>query len=187
MSKPTTLAALEAGLAEVLAAPAEAGHVELVTCRPAAGTRRVLASARFDPVTGVEGDSWATRFCRHTPDGSPHPGQQVALMNARMIRLVAGAPEHWAPAGDQLFVDFDLRPTNAPPGTRLAVGEAVLEVSELPHRPCVKFRERYGDAAFRFLRSPRGLELSLRGVNATIVGAGVVRPGDEIRKLDEVQ
>jgi hypothetical protein len=35
----------------------------------------------------------------------------------------------------------------------------------------------------RFVNSPQGRELRLRGLNAKVVVAGVVRPGDEVRKM----
>jgi hypothetical protein len=41
--------------------------------------------------------------------------------------------ERWALAGDQLFVDLDLGAENLPPGTRLAFGSAVIEVTKQPH------------------------------------------------------
>jgi hypothetical protein len=35
----------------------------------------------------------------------------------------------------------------------------------------------------RFVNSPTGRQLRLRGLNARVVEAGSVRPGDEVRKL----
>ena len=105
-------------------------------------------------------------------------------MNARVDRLSSrGDRERWALAGDQLYVDLDLRPENLPPGARLQVGSAVLEVTEVPHTGCAKFTERFGSAATRFVNSKAGRGLRLRGMNARIVEPGTVRPGDTIRKL----
>jgi hypothetical protein len=45
------------------------------------------------------------------------------------------------------------------------------------------FRERYGDDAQRFVNSPTGHALQLRGINAWVVKNGSVRVGDEVRAL----
>jgi MOSC domain-containing protein YiiM len=105
------------------------------------------------------------------------------LMNARAIALIAGSRDRWALAGDQLYVDFDLSPENLPPGTRLAVGDALVEVTDELHAGCAKFTERFGSAAIRFVNSPGGRARRLRGMYAKVVTAGAVRPGDSIRKL----
>jgi MOSC domain-containing protein YiiM len=95
---------------------------------------------------------------------------------------VAGDPNRWALAGDQLFVDLDLSKANVPPGTRLAAGSALIEITEEPHLGCGKFAARFGVDAQRFINSHAGRELNLRGVNAMVISAGVVRHGDTIRR-----
>ena len=91
--------------------------------------------------------------------------------------------ERWPLAGDQLYVDLDLSRQNLPPGTRIEVGSAVLEVTTEPHRGCKKFGARFGLDAVRFVNSAVGAALNLRGVNTRVVRSGVVRPGDPVRKL----
>jgi MOSC domain-containing protein YiiM len=86
-------------------------------------------------------------------------------------------------AGDQLYVDLDLSPVNLPPGTRLALGSAVIEVTDQPHLGCAKFAARFGEEALRFVNSRVGRGLRLRGLNARVVVSGTVRAGDAIRKL----
>jgi MOSC domain-containing protein YiiM len=80
-------------------------------------------------------------------------------------------------------VDFDLSITNLPPGSRVQIGSAVIEFSEKPHTGCAKFSARYGIDALKFVNSPLGRDLRLRGANCSVVVAGNVRPGDAIRKL----
>jgi MOSC domain-containing protein YiiM len=58
-------------------------------------------------------------------------------------------------------------------------------VTEPPHTGCAKFTQRFGVDAFRFVNSPLGLELRLRGMNTKVVAAGTVRVGDEVRKLSD--
>ena len=108
---------------------------------------------------------------------------QLNVINARLSTFVAVEPERRALAGDQLHLDLDLSVANLPPGTRLALGTAVIEVTEIPHTGCAKFVERFGRDAMRFVNSPPGRELRLRGLNAKVVVAGAVRPGDEVRKV----
>lgn len=180
-----TTAQLEAGLDHVRAAPAEAGTVELIVARPAPGERTVLDVGTLDPTVGLVGDTWDVRHSKRTDDGSPHPDMQLNLINARLSALIAGDTAHRAMAGDQLHVDLDLSDDNLPAGTRLALGTAVIEVTAQPHLGCAKFTERFGRDAMRFVNSPQGRSLHLRGINAKVVQAGAVRRGDPITKVDE--
>lgn len=168
---------LDAGLDHIRQAPAEVGTVKLITRRPAEDQREILTETELTTAAGVVGDDWINR--------GAELDRQVTLMNARVIGLVAQTRERWALAGDQLYVDFDLSAANLPPGTRLAVGSAVLEVSSAPHRGCKKFAARFGLDALRFVNSETGYALRMRGMNATVVRAGTVRTGDSIRKLPD--
>jgi hypothetical protein len=175
---------LDAGLDQVRAAPADAGTLELIARRPAEEQREVLEDGELDLSAGLVGDMWAVRPSSSTPDGGPNPEAQVTVMNARAAALVAGPDtERWAQAGDQLYVDLDLSHENLPPGTRLAIGDAVLEVMAAPHLGCGKFSRRFGVDALKFVNSKLGRELRLRGVNARVVTPGAIRRGDTVRKL----
>ena len=81
------------------------------------------------------------------------------------------------------FEDMELSDANLPPGTRLDIGSAVIEVTSQPHLGCRKFAERFGRDAFEFVNSELGRRLNLRGINAKVVQGGSVRIGQEIRKL----
>jgi len=179
------LAELEAGLAEVLRAPRERGRLEAIARRPAVDARELLDAAELELADGLVGDGWLARGSRHTADRSAERARQVTVMNARLASLVAGGPDRarWALAGDQLYVDLDLGVENLPAGSRLAVGAAVLEVSEAPHLGCGKFAARFGRDALRFVNSPEGRAHRLRGLNARIVVPGRARVGDEVAKL----
>jgi MOSC domain-containing protein YiiM len=170
------LSALQAGLDEIRESPSEDGKVELIVRRPAEDQRVVMTEATLDITEGLVGDGWVR------DDGDP--ASQITIMNARVIALLAQTRDRWPLAGDQLYVDLDLSETNLPPGTRLEVGAAVLEVSAKPHRGCKKFSARFGVDALRFVNSEVGYQLHLRGINTRVVRAGAVRPGDTIRKLE---
>jgi hypothetical protein len=178
-----TVSRLEAALDHVRDSPSDVGRVELIVRRPAVDEREVLDEGILDRAEGLVGDTWKIRGSSRTDDGSAHPDMQLNVINARLSSLVAVDPDRRALAGDQLHLDLDLSQANLPAGTRLALGSAVIEVTEIPHSGCAKFRARFGADALRFVNSPVGRELRLRGLNAKVVVAGTVRRGDHVRKL----
>ena len=150
---------------------------------PRPGEREVLDEGTLDLAEGLVGDGWSTRGSRRTADGSAHPDMQLNVISARLSTLVAVDPDRRALAGDQLHVDLDLSEDNLPPGTRLALGERRHRDHGQPHTGCAKFVERFGRDAMRFVNSPTGRQLRLRGLNAKVVVPGTVRPGDPIWKV----
>lgn len=178
-----TADALEAGLDHIRRSPTDHGTLELIVCRPAVDEREVLERGSLDLVLGLTGDTWSVRSTTSTPDGSPNPEGQLALMNARAIALVAGETERWPLAGDQLFVDLDLSASSLPAGTRLQIGDAVIEITPKPHRGCAKFSARFGPEALRFVNTGDGSILNLRGRHAKVVTPGTITRGDEIRRV----
>jgi hypothetical protein len=163
---------LEAGLEEVRASPRDHGSLKLIVARPAENERTVLESATLDTTEGLIGDYWQ----------GDDPRTQLTVMNARVAALVARRPERRPLAGDQLYVDLDLGVENLPPGTRLALGDAVIAVSDIPHIGCGKFLKRFGVDAQKFVNSVAGRELGLRGINARVIVGGTVRVGDSVTK-----
>jgi MOSC domain-containing protein YiiM len=172
-----TIDELEEGLEEIRRSPADAGTVELIVRRPRTDEREVLEEGLLDPAEGLVGDGWS----RSSQAGKPDT--QLTLMNARAIALFARNRDRWQLAGDQLYIDLDLSEDNLPPGTRLALGTAVIEVTAEPHTGCSKFSGRFGKDALRFASTPEGRALRLRGMYARVAQAGTVRPGDEIRLI----
>jgi MOSC domain-containing protein YiiM len=171
---------LESRLGHIRESPPDHGVLVLVVARPAVGVRELPAEALLDPAAGLVGDSWRARGSSSTPDGSADPHRQVTVMNSRVAELVAGRADRMPLAGDQLYVDFDISVANLPPGSLVAVGDAVLEVSEAPHLGCAKFVDRFGADAMRFVNSRVGRQLRLRGMNARVLQPGIVRPGDVV-------
>ncbi|MFV0307866.1 MAG: MOSC domain-containing protein [Desertimonas sp.] len=174
---------LAAGLAHIRASPTDDGILKLVVARPSAGERHVVAVGELSLADGLIGDNWNQRPSRRSADGGPHPDMQLNLINARLSAHIAEDEAHRALCGDQLHVDLDLSVDNLPPGTRLAIGDAVIEITDQPHTGCAQFRERFGGAALRFVNTGPGKQLRLRGINAKVVEPGRIAAGDAIRKV----
>lgn len=178
-----TMPQLEAGLPDIAQSPADAGVLDLIVRRPTVDARDVLDEGQLSVDDGLVGDSWRDRGSSRSGDGRAHPDMQINVMNSRVAALVAQQRERWKLAGDQLYVDLDLSAANLPPGTRLAIGDAVIEVTPQPHTGCRKFVERFGLDAMKFVNSEMGRRLNLRGINAKVVRPGRVRVGDAVRKV----
>lgn len=180
--KYVTQPEIDQRLAWVLDSPANQGSVKLIVVRPQTNHRETLEHALFSPEAGAAGDNWQHHCWKKLDNGQSDPDVQVAIMNARMIDVLAGDKSRWALAGDQLFVDFDLGVTNLSPGEQLQVGGAVLAITAEPHRGCDKFKQRFGEAALRCVNSTQGDAHRLRGIYAKIISAGEVNTGDVICK-----
>ena len=176
-------ARLEAGLPHILGAPKDQGLLRGIVVRPAKGERREPETCLLSLAGGAEGDHWAKGCWKTTPEGKPDPDVQICIMPARAIELIAGERANWAPAGDNLFIDMDLTPDNLPPGSRIGLGAAELEITAVPHNGCDSFIARYGRDACVFVNTGEGKRNRLRGIYARVVRDGVVSAGDSVRKL----
>lgn len=183
MTKHLTRAELQAGLPHILASPRDDGVLEAIVIRPDHGVREELQSCEISLADGTHGDHWAKGCWLSTDDGAPHPDVQICIMNARCIAHIAQTRERWALAGDNLFIDMDLSPENLPPGQRLRIGTAVIEITDTPHAACKSFAGHYGTSATVFVNARKGSALRLRGVYARVVEDGRVNAGDRVVKL----
>jgi MOSC domain-containing protein YiiM len=174
---------LEEGMEHIRQSPKDQGTLKMIVRRPSVDEREVLHEGELNTAEGLVGDTWKVRVSGHSRDGLANPNKQITIMNARTIALLAQSEEHWSLAGDQLYVDMDLSNDNIPPGTQLAIGSAILEVSPEPHTGCQKFSSRFGVEALKFVNSPEGKQLHLRGINTKVIQAGTIRVGDVIRKV----
>jgi MOSC domain-containing protein YiiM len=178
-----TMTELEAGLETIRQAPLDKGALRLIVRRPRGGERELLTEGQLDLREGLVGDNWATRGSPLTAGGNADPLRQLTVMSVRAVALVAGEEARWPLAGDQLYIDMDIGTANLPPGSQLALGSAVIEITAPPHTGCKKFVARFGRDAMLFVNSPVGRELCLRGINARVVRPGVLRVGDLVRKV----
>lgn len=174
---------LEAGVGDIRRAPKDEGVLHMIVRRPNVDEREVLDEAQLSVDEGVIGDTWRRRSSSRMADGGPHPDMQLNIIGTRAIALIAQDRARWALAGDQLFIDLDLTGENLPAWTRLQIGSAIIEVTDQPHTGCGKFVSRFGVDAMKFVNSPLGRSLNLRGINARVVQPGTIRVGDVVRKL----
>jgi hypothetical protein len=179
-----SMSQLEAGMDDIRSAPMDHGRLEMIVQRPREDERVVVDQGELSRSEGLVGDNWKTRGSKHAPDGSANLYAQITIMNARCTALLAQGEHRWGLAGDQLYVDFDLSDENIPPGTRIAIGSAILEVSAEPHSGCKKFSARFGVDAMKFVNSPEGKRLHLRGINAKVIQGGIIHVGDVVKKVD---
>jgi MOSC domain-containing protein YiiM len=167
-------ARLEEGLSRH-APPRDVGELALIVSRRETGQREMPAEAVLTAKQGVPGDAWA----RKTPR---KPEAQLTLMRVDVARLLANG-QPLSLFGDNLLVDLDLSTSNLPAGSRLQLGEAILEVTEKPHTGCAKFRQRFGADALRLTAAPPLQSLRLRGIYAKVVQDGRVALRDSITVL----
>jgi hypothetical protein len=169
------LAALEAGLAALPAPATDVGRLALIVRRHPDGRRETPERVEFAAAQGVPGDGWTRRPPRD-------PQAELAVMRRDVAELIANG-QPITVFGDNLFVDLDISAGNLPCGSRLRVGDAIVEVTPKPHNGCLKFRGRFGDAALRFVQAPATRPLNLRGIYWRVVAPGAVHCGAPIAVL----
>jgi hypothetical protein len=174
---------LEAGMDYIRQSPKDYGILKMIARRPVDDEREVIERGDLHLLEGLIGDNWKQRGSKHSEDGSANSEAQITVMNARTIELLAQDEERWPLAGDQLYIDLDLSDDNLPAGTHLAIGSAIIEVTAVPHTGCKKFSARFGVEALKFVNSPEGKRLHLRGINTKIVQPGVIQVGDAVKKI----
>ncbi len=166
---------IEAAHAALPEPPRARGRVVLLVLRPAQGERDTPDRVALTVEHGLVGDDWARRPPRD-------PAAQIAVMRADLAEAIADA-QALALFGDNLLVDLDLSADNMAAGTRLSVGEALVEVTAKPHNGCKKFRERFGLDALSFVQAPATRDQNRRGVYWRVVEPGEVRVGSPIEVL----
>lgn len=167
--------ALESGLAALSEAPRDLGRLAMISRRHPDGTRETPDRVRLTPEEGVPGDGWNRRPPRD-------PEAQLAIMRMDIAELIAGG-QPVTHSGDNLYVDLDLAAANLPTGTRLRVGEALVEVTPMPHDGCLKFKGRFGQDALVFVQAPATRHENRRGIYWKVIEAGHAGVGDAIEVL----
>jgi MOSC domain-containing protein YiiM len=168
-------ARLVQGLAALAAAPTDRGSVVLAVARREGGRREAPARIALTPEGGVEGDAWGRR-----PDRKI--AAQVTVMQAGIAALIANG-QALELFGDNLFLDLDISAANLPPDSQVEIGDALLEMTPLPHNGCRKFKARFGEDALRFVQNPETRGRNMRGIHMRVIRGGEVGPGDEVRVI----
>lgn len=174
---------LESKFPTLDASPKDIGTIELIVCRPILNERKILQEAEITIAEGLAGDYWKDKYA----EGKESTKTQITLVNSRLMGLIAGDQENWPPAGDQLYVDFDLSTENIPVGQKLSLGpdnNVILEISDVPHTGCNKFKSRFGKDATLFINASKRKHLQLRGVNAKVIRSGKISVHDQIKKIE---
>jgi hypothetical protein len=148
------------------------GRVDLIVLRPTSGERLCPLFGELSPEQGIVGDRWL--HANRTVDA------QVSLMDVRIAGALAER-QHWPLFGDNLFVDLELSVQALPPGLRLRLGQALIEITAEPHLGCKKFAARFGDDALQWVNDKAIREQRVRGVFARILEPGRVHLGDVAR------
>ena len=171
-----TLDDLALGLRDLREVPADRGTVALIVRRTEHGRREAPDRLRLTPEEGVPGDSWGRK------EGATSESQ-ITVMQTNVAELIANG-QPLTLFGDNLFLDLDLSTPNLPPGSRVRVGAAVLEVTTKPHNGCRKFSGRFGADAIRFAAEPATRFRNFRGIYMRVVEAGEAGPGDFVEVLE---
>lgn len=169
------ITALESGLRALPALPVDTGWLALIVRRPADGSRETPERLRLSPEDGVPGDSWGR-------DPKRMLDAQIAVMQRDVAELIANG-QSLTLFGDSLFAELDLSATNLPIGSRLRVGEAVVEVTPMPHDGCSKFKKRFGTDALFFVNAKPTRHLNLRGIYWKVIEAGEVCVGSPVQVI----
>ena len=162
--------------------PKETAAVEAIFIRLVDEGREDLQEVELTKADGVKGDRWRATASKRLEDGSPDPRTQITLMNSKVLDCVSGGRDRWELAGDQLILDLDLSEENLPVGQRLKIGDALVEVTEIPHTGCAKFRRRYGAESLDYINGEGREGLRLRGVYVKVVEEATVKVGDVVKK-----
>jgi len=167
--------ALLAGLAALPPPPRDVGSVDLLVARGRDHSRKLPTRARLTAAGGMPGD----RFALQTKSG---PNYQLAATQTDHASLIAnGQPLELH--GDNLYLTLDLSTQNLTPGSRVRVGEAVLEVTPQAHNGCKKWVQRFGLPPMRLNMDPAHRDRRLRGIYFRVVEDGDVAVGARVEVI----
>lgn len=164
--------ALEAAIAGLAPAPTDEGRVALLVARGPAGQRRLPSEVVLTPDGGMPGDRWAGQ-------SKYGPEYQLATTRADFARVIANG-QRLELHGDNLFLDLDLSTENLPPGSRVQLGEALVEVTPQEHNGCKKWVQRFGLAPMQMNMAVEHRPTRIRGIYLQVVAAGRVHVGDRV-------
>ncbi len=145
------------------------GTVAALFVSPRPGEHRAVSSLRVIPEVGVEGEYPGKQWWQ----GRRVPGRQVSALSADILDVLE---IDYAVPGDNLVI-CGLNLECFGPGDCLRVGDALLVVTETPHRPCATLAARTTPTKKLALSAGkrRGLLLDARAPATISVGDSVER------------
>ncbi|MFT5680200.1 MAG: MOSC domain-containing protein YiiM [Myxococcota bacterium] len=167
-----SLEVLTRHFADLPPAPRDHGKVTLLLARAVDSSRTLYDRVVLTSEGGMPGDRWSDK----TPI---KPNAQLAVMSHRVATLI-GNGQPLALFGDNLAIDLDLSTASLPIGSRVRIGEALLEVTPMPHNGCSKYAARFGMDALKFISAPDQKPLRLRGLYLRVIETGVVWLGADV-------
>ncbi|MCZ6671307.1 MAG: hypothetical protein O7C75_00065 [Verrucomicrobia bacterium] len=147
------------------------------------GVREHPLTIELDKNKGVLGDRWIWKTWMYLENGDPDPRVQVAVCNARILKLLQEEKNNDYHPGDNIIVDRDLPAEEFSPAARFQIGSAILEVSTVYNDACAKFARELGKDVLKWINLPEHLPLNLRGIYCQIVESGTVYLGDKLQIL----
>ncbi|WP_372365199.1 hypothetical protein [Candidatus Uabimicrobium sp. HlEnr_7] len=171
---------LEIGLATIRQSPKKEGILELIARQSVIKKWEILQEAKLDQDEGLVGDIWKT-------SDKSQPDTQLTIVNCRLMTLIEPDKSRWPLSESQLYIDMDLSRENLPPGTQLALGTAIIEITSVPHNKYENFAEQFGQEALKFVNSSIGMQLNLSGIHAKVVNIGTVQVSNIIRKMSDIK
>ena len=178
-----TIEELNVELPHIRKAPQDEGVIHKLCYRPGFRKREFVDELSLSVTNGVKGDRWKEFGWLKLPDGSPDPRIQVCILQKRVLDCVWQEGDGVDYPGDTMIVDMDMSDANLPIGTRLQVGSAIIEVSDVFNDACTKWVARYGKQSRQWINLPENVPLRLRGILCLIVQDGKVSRSDRMRKL----
>ena len=163
-------------------APPPTNQLVAITARPETNQRIRYQSCELTCEAGLPQDRWIKHSWVRLPDGSSDPAVQISLISTALIRAIEPDSSRWPLTGDNLIVDTDLSFNALPIGSHLKIGEAILEMTQVPHTGCAIFKERFGEAAFIIVNATAYADQALRGRHAKVIQAGTITLGDLVEK-----
>jgi len=110
------------------------GFVEALFLSPCPGEHLPVPRLRVIPEVGVEGQYPGKQWWQ----GRRIPGRQISALSADILDVLE--IEYGIPGDNLVIRGLDLE--RFAPGDTLRVGDALLTVTETPHRPCSKLAAR---------------------------------------------
>ena len=182
MAKNSASSELHAGLLEGQYSPADNG--ELLGFVVGFEKRINLKSCEISSTDSASDKNSTQGIWKSTEGVLVHSDVQLSLFNAHYFGIMVRQRDPWPCDREKLFIDMDLREDNTPSGTRLAVGTAILKISDTSQAGFDSYRKRHGHGDCIFIKTKEGRRLQLGGIYASVVQNGVITIGDQVRKIN---